>query len=103
MSVTEEEMVAEKGMTFLEVLEKIEQSSDNTVNKGTQFERLIQRLLQTTPVYGCNDDRTKVYLWNEWSLSSPQRLNQLKARIQRFKRGNKRKRSGISERRMGSD
>ena len=36
-------------------------------------------------------------------MSSPQRLNQLKARIQRFKRGNKRKRSGISERRMGSD
>ena len=31
-------------MTFLEVLEKIEQSSDNTVDKGTQFER-IQRLL----------------------------------------------------------
>ena len=39
----------------------------------------------------------------EFLLSSPQRLNQLKARIQRFKRGNKRKRSGISERRMGSD
>ncbi|MBO4203296.1 DEAD/DEAH box helicase family protein, partial [bacterium] len=53
-------------MTFLEVLEKIEQNSDNTVDKGTQFERLIQRLLQTTPVYGCNDERTKVYLWNEW-------------------------------------
>ena len=33
-------------------------------------------------------------------VSSPQRLNQLKARIQRFKRGNKRKRSSISERRM---
>ncbi|MBR1735284.1 MAG: hypothetical protein IJ730_07610 [Alphaproteobacteria bacterium] len=62
VSVTEEEMVAEKGMTFLEVLEKIEQISDNTVDKGTQFERLIQHLLQTTPVYGCNDGRTKVYL-----------------------------------------
>ena len=53
-------------MTFLDVLEKIEQNSNNTVDKGTQFERLIQRLLQTTPVYGCNDERTKVYLWNEW-------------------------------------
>ncbi len=52
-------------MNFLEVLEKIEQDSETTVSKGARFERLIQGLLLTTPVYGCNKD-AKVYLWSEW-------------------------------------
>ena len=42
-------------------------------------------------------------LGKELTVSSPQRLNQLKARIQRLRRGNKRKRSNISERRMRSN
>ncbi len=52
-------------MTFLEVLEKIEQDSENTVEKGFKFENLIKRFLLTTPLYLFNKN-AKIYLWNQW-------------------------------------
>ena len=55
------------------------------------------RIMGTNPNISLVNETTIFCCGN---LSSPQRLNQLKARIRRFKRRNKRKRSSISERRM---
>ena len=53
--------------------------------------------------YSSEEDKIETELDEYLRMSSPQRLNQLKARIQRLRRGNKRKRSNISERRMRSN
>ena len=52
-------------MNFSDVLEQIEKNSKNTVEKGSEFEKLIKRFLLTTPLYSFNKN-AKIYLWNEW-------------------------------------
>lgn len=52
-------------MNFKEVLQKIEENSFNSSDKGTGFELLIKRYLQTDPTYSFENSR--IYLWNEIS------------------------------------
>ena len=51
-------------MSFQKILEKYRQISFNQRDKGDKFERLMQRYLQTDPLY-C-DELQHVWLWNEF-------------------------------------
>jgi predicted helicase len=51
-------------MSFQQILEKYRQISYNPKDKGDKFERLMQRYLQTDPVY-C-DELKHVWLWDEF-------------------------------------
>jgi predicted helicase len=51
-------------MSFQQILQKYRQNAYNQKDKGDKFERLMQRYLQTDPVY-C-DELKHVWLWDEF-------------------------------------
>jgi predicted helicase len=51
-------------MSFQQILEKYRQNACNQKDKGDKFERLMQRYLQTDPVYF--DELKHVRLWDEF-------------------------------------